>query len=59
MSDQDRDSPYNINTISTRKVMRIKKNIEKGIISCSNTKFSKNKNYLEDCKENYKIRSLA
>ena len=53
MSDQDRDSPYNINTISTKKVMRIKKNIEKGIISCSNTKFSKNKNYLEDCKENY------
>ena len=27
MSDQDRISPYNINTISSRQVMRIKKNI--------------------------------
>ena len=27
VSDQDRISPYNISTISTRKVMRIKKNI--------------------------------
>ena len=27
MSDQDRISPYNINTISRRQVMRIKKNI--------------------------------
>ena len=33
MSDQDRISPYNINTISGRKVMRIKKNITLGIIS--------------------------
>ena len=33
MSDQDRISPYNINTISTRLVMRIKKNITLGIIS--------------------------
>ena len=41
MSDQDRISPYNINTISSRKVMRIKKNISKGIISWLNTKFSK------------------
>ena len=41
MSDQDRISPYNINTISSRQVMRIKKNINKGIISWSNTKFSK------------------
>ena len=40
ISDQDRISPYNINTISTRKVMRIKKNINLGIISGSNTKFS-------------------
>ena len=32
MNDQDRISPYNINTISTRKVMRIKKNINLGII---------------------------
>ena len=27
MSDQDRISPYNISTISSRQVMRIKKNI--------------------------------
>ena len=40
MSDQDRISPYSINTISTRQVMRIKKNINLGIISWSNTKFS-------------------
>ena len=41
MCDQDRISPYNINTIWGRQVMRIKKNITKGIISWSNTKFSK------------------
>ena len=41
MSDQDRISPYNINTISSRQVMRIKKNINEGIISWTNTKFSK------------------
>ena len=41
MSDQDRVSPYNIGTISTRKVMRIKKNINYEIISWSNTKFFK------------------
>ena len=33
MSDQDRISPYNINTISSRQVMRIKKNIDQGISS--------------------------
>ena len=33
MSDQDRISPFNINKISTRYVMRIKKNINLGIIS--------------------------
>ena len=33
MSDQDRISPYNINTISARYVMRIKKNINLGMIS--------------------------
>ena len=32
-SDQDRISPYNINTISSRQVMRIEKNINYGIIS--------------------------
>ena len=33
ISDQGRISPYNINTISSRQVMRIKKNINEGIIS--------------------------
>ena len=33
MGDQDRISPYNTNTISTRYVMRIKKNINLGIIN--------------------------
>ena len=32
-SDQDRISPYNIKTISSRQVMRIEKNINPGIIS--------------------------
>ena len=40
MSDQGRISLYNIYTISTKKVMRIKKNINLGIISWFNTKFS-------------------
>ena len=33
MSDQERISPHNINTISSRQVMRIKKNINKETIS--------------------------
>ena len=40
MSDRDRISPYNSYAISTKEVMRIKKNINLGIISWSNTKFS-------------------
>ena len=32
-SDQDRISPYSVNTISSRQVMRIEKNINHGIIS--------------------------
>ena len=40
MSDQDRVSPYNIITVLTKQVMRMKKNINLGIISWSNTKFS-------------------
>ena len=40
MTDQDRISRYNINTISTTWVMRMKKNINSGIISWSNAKFS-------------------
>ena len=41
MCDQDRISPHNINTISSRQVMRIKKYISQAIISRPNTKFSK------------------
>ena len=33
MSDQDRISPYNINTTSSRQVMSIPKNLNLGIIS--------------------------
>ena len=40
MSDQGGISPYNINTISTRQVMKIKKTINLGIIGWSNIKFS-------------------
>ena len=40
MSDQDRISPYNINTVSSRQAMGIKNNINLGIISWSSTKFS-------------------
>ena len=40
MSDQARISPYNIITVSTRQVMRMKKNFNLGIISWSNIKFS-------------------
>ena len=40
ISDQDRISPYIINTLSTREVMRIKKNIDLGLISWFDTKFS-------------------
>ena len=40
VSDEDRISSYNISTISTRIVMRKKKNINLRIIGWSNTKFS-------------------
>ena len=39
-SDQAKISPYNIITVSTRQVMRMKKNFNLGIISWSNIKFS-------------------
>ena len=32
ISDQDKISPYSIDTISSRQVMRIKKNINQGIV---------------------------
>ena len=56
MSDQDRISPYDINTISNRIVMRLEeKNINKEIISWLNTKFSKwnLKNCMKYSKKNY------
>ena len=55
MSDQDRISPYDINTISSRIVMRLEKNINKEIISWLNAKLSEWN--LKDCikysKKNY------
>ena len=39
MSDQDRNSPHNINTKLRSQVMRTKKSINWGIISWSNNKF--------------------
>ena len=33
MSDQDKISPYNINTTSSRQVMSLKKNINEGIVN--------------------------
>ena len=40
-SDQDRISPYNINSMSRRQVIRINRNISRAINSWSNTKISK------------------
>ena len=40
MSDRDRISPYSIDIMSSRQVVRIKKYINLGIISRSNTNFS-------------------
>ena len=48
MSDQDRISPYNGNTITSRQVMGIKENINEGMISWSTTKFSEKKNLCEN-----------
>ena len=47
MSDQDRISPHNVNTISTRQVMRIEK-----ILNSLNERF---KNCMVGSKENYKF----
>ena len=41
MSDRDRISPYNINTVSSRQVMRITKNTNQEVLRWSNTKLSK------------------
>ena len=40
ISDQDRISPLSINTLSSRQLTRIKKDINQGVSSWSNTKFS-------------------
>ena len=50
MSDQDRISPYNINTISIRQEIWIKKNVNLGIIS-----WSSYENCMIDSKENNKF----
>ena len=57
MSDQERISPYNINTISTRQVMRIKKNINLGVLinTILNSLNWRYKNGIVDSKENYKF----
>ena len=57
MSDQDRIYPHNINSISTRWVIRTKKIINLGIISWSNTKFSELtlQECMVDSKENNKF----
>ena len=55
MSDQDRISPYNIDTMSSRQVMRVKKYIDKGIsfdpIATSPNQLQNNR--MEDSRENY------
>ena len=51
MSDQERISPYDIITISTREVMRIKKNINFG----DNSLIQYYKNCIVDSLENYKF----
>ena len=55
MGDQHRISPYNINTISSRQVRRIERNINNVIIYWSNNKFSElvSKNWIADSKENH------
>ena len=42
MSDQERISPYNVYTLTSRQVMRIKKNAIRGlVVNLTNTKFSR------------------
>ena len=56
MRDQDRISPYDIETISSRQVMRKKKNTIKGIIGVDPITNSPNQHHkicIADCKENY------
>ena len=55
MSDQNRVSPYNINTILTRKVMRIYQNIKWQFLTdlIPSSPNSHHKNCVPDSKENY------
>ena len=55
MSDQNRVSPYNINTIFTRKVMGIYQNIKKLFLTdlIPSSPNSHHKNCVPDSKENY------
>ena len=55
MSDQNRVSPYNINTILSRKVMRIYQNIKKQLLvdPIPSSPNSYHKNYMADSKKNY------
>ena len=55
MSDQNRVSPYNINTILTRKVMRIYQNIKWRFLTdlIPSSSSSHHKNCVPDSKENY------
>ena len=54
MSDQDRISPYSINTISIRQVMRTRKNLSLRIFWWYSTKFSEvaPENCVADSEEN-------
>ena len=56
MSDQNRVSPYNINTILSRKVMRIYQNIKKQLLvdPIPSSPNSHHKNCMAESKENYK-----
>ena len=56
MSDQDGYSAYNVDTKSSRHVMRIKKNINWGLLvdPILNSPNKHQKNYMTDSKENHK-----
>ena len=51
MSDQDRISPYNTNTVSSRQVMRINK-ISSGGLSVNPMASSPNSNYMNSIADN-------
>ena len=53
MTDQDRISPYNIHTISSRQVMRITKKYQLLVDLIPNSSNKNQKSCLPDSKENY------